>query len=79
MNHISFRRHTAAAENWDEHGIDESDGEVVDVEVQAPLSAILSIRLDAKRHAKLKNMAKKRGLPITAMAQAILTEALDEP
>ncbi len=79
MTHDTTQHRKATAEHWDVHGIDETDGEVVNVEVQSPLSAILSIRLDAERHARLKHMAKKRGLPITTMAQAILTEALDEP
>ena len=78
MKHDTMRRRKAAAEYWDEHGIEESYGEVVDVEVQAPLSAILSIRLDATRYAKLKCIARKRGLPITAAAQKVLAEALDE-
>lgn len=72
-----YHRETAAA-YWDTYAIDEADGEVVDVEVQTPLSAILSIHVDAAQYAKLKRLAKERNLPITSMAKAILAEALDE-
>ena len=78
MNRDTFQRRKAAAEHWDTHSVDEADGEVVDVKVQTPLSAILSIRLDATRYAKLKRLAKERDLPITSMAKAILAETLDD-
>ena len=70
-------RETAAA-YWDTHSIDETDGEVVDVKVHSPLSAILSIHLDADRFAKLKQLAKEHDLPVTSMTKAILVKALDE-
>lgn len=79
MNHTKFHRRIAAANYWDRHGIDEADGEEVDVEVENPLSAILAIRLDSARYAKLKRLAGKRKMPVTATAKAMLTEALDEP
>ena len=73
-----FHRRKAAAKYWDEHSVDEADGDEVDVEVETPLSAILAIRLDPARYAKLKRLARKSKMPITAAAKAILTEALDE-
>ena len=78
MKRDTMQRRETAAKYWDAHAIDEADGEVVDVEVAIPLSVLLSIRLDAERYAKLKRIARKRGLPITSMAKAILTEALDQ-
>ena len=78
MKGDTFQRRKAAAKHWDTHSIDEADGEVVDVKVQTPLSAILSIRLDPTRYAKLKRLAKECDLPITSMAKAILAEALDD-
>ena len=73
-----FNRRKAAAKHYDNHSIDPADGEEVAVEVEAPLSAILQIHLEPAPYAKLKHLAKKRGLPITSMAKKILTEALDE-
>ncbi len=78
MNRDTFQRRKAAAAYWDTHGIDEADGEVVDVEVETPLAAVLSVRVDPTRYAKLKRLAKDRNLPITSMAKAILAEALDD-
>lgn len=74
-----FHSRIAAAEHWDNHGIDESDGEEVNVEVETPLSAILSIRLDPTRYARLKRIAAKRKMPVTSVAKNILVEALDKP
>ena len=74
-----FRSRIAAAKHWDKHGIDESDGEEVNVEVETPLSAILSIRLDPTRYARLKRIAAKRKMPVTSVAKNILVEALDKP
>ena len=76
--HDKHSRRATAAKYWDTHSIDESPGEVVHVKVQSPLSAILSVHLDADRYAKLKRMAKAHDLPVTSMAKAILVEALDE-
>ncbi len=78
MKQDRFSRRVAAAAYWDTHSIDEADGEVVDVKVRSPLSAILSIHLDADRYAKLKRMAKDHDLTITSMTKAILVKALDE-
>ena len=78
MNRDKAQVREAAAEYWDTHSIDEADGEVVDVKVRSPLSAILSIHLDADRYAKLKRMAKDHDLTITSMTKAILVKALDE-
>lgn len=78
MKRDTFERRKVAAKHWDTHGIDEAEGEEVEVDVQTPLSAILSIRLDPTRYAKLKRLAKERNLPITSMAKAILAETLDE-
>ena len=78
FNHAGTCYRATAAEYWDEHGIDETDGVEVEVDVQAPLSAILSVRLAATRYARLKRIAKKRDLPITSMARSILAETLDE-
>ncbi len=78
MNRDTFQRRKAAAEHWDTHSIDEADGEVVNVEVATPLSTLLSIHVDAAQYAKLKRLAKKRNIPITSMAKAILAEALDD-
>ena len=72
-------RRIAAAKYWDEHSVDETDGEEVAVEVETPLAAVLSIRLEPARYAKLKRLAKKRNMPIISAAKAILAEALDEP
>lgn len=72
-------RRITAAKYWDEHAIDETAGEEVEIEVQTPLAAILSIRLDPVRYANLKRLAKKRRMPITATVKTILIEALDEP
>ena len=69
-----IHRRIAAAKHWDKHGIDESDGEEVDVEVEMPLSAILSIHLDAERYASLKRIAKKRNVPVSSVARKILDE-----
>ena len=74
-----FHRRIAAANHYDNHAIDEADGEEVDVEVESPLSVILPIHLDPERYARLKRLAKKRGTPVTATAKAILSKALDEP
>ena len=74
-----FHRRKAAAKYWDEHSVDPANGEEVAVEVETPLSAILQIHLQPAPYAKLKRLAKKRGVPITSMAKKILTEALDEP
>ena len=79
MAEEKVRRRIAAAKHWDKHGIDESDGEEVDVQVEAPLSVTLSINLDAKRYASLKRIAKKRKMPVTSVAKNILIKALDEP
>ena len=79
MNHDRFHCRIAAAKHYDNHAIDEADGEEVDVEVETPLSVILPIHLDPDRYASLKCLAKKRGMSITATAKAILTEVLDEP
>ena len=73
-----FHRRKAAAKYWDEHSVDEADGEEVAVEVETPLSAILQIRLEPAPYANLKRLAKKRGVPVTSLAKAILIEALDE-
>ena len=73
-----FHRRKAAAKYWDEHSVDEADGEEVAVEVETPLSAILQIRLEPAPYANLKRIAKKRGVPVTSLAKTILTEALDE-
>ncbi len=78
MNRNTFHRRKAAAEHWDTHGIDGADGEVVNLEVATPLSAILSIHVDAAQYAKLKRLAMERNLPITSMAKAILTDTLDQ-
>ena len=73
-----FHRRKAAAKYWDEHSVDEADGEEVAVEVETPLSAILQIRLEPAPYANLKRLAKKRGVPVTSLAKTILTEALGE-
>ena len=78
MKQDRFSRRVAAAEYWDKHSIDDAPGEVVHVKVQSPLSAILSIHLNAGQYAKLKLMAKAHDLPVTSMAKAILVKALDE-
>lgn len=73
-----FHRRKAAAKYWDEHSVDEADGEEVAVEVETPLSAILQIRLEPTPYANVKRLAKKRGIPVTSLAKTILTEALGE-
>lgn len=78
MKRDAAQRRKAAAKDWDTHGIDEADGEVASVEVATPLSAELSIRLDAAQYSNLKRLARERNLPITSMAKAILAEALDQ-
>ena len=79
MSHDKPNPRIAAANHYDKHGIDESDGKEVDVQVETPLSATLSINLDAERYDNLKRIAKKRNMPITIAAKKILIEALDKP
>ena len=73
-----FQMRKVAAKHWDEHSVDEADGEEVAVEVEKPLSVILRIHLEPAPYANLKRLAKKRGVPVTSVAKTILTEALDE-
>ena len=73
-----FHRRKAAAKYWDEHSVDEAGGEEVAVQVEAPLSVILQIRLEPAPYASLKRLAKERGVSIISVAKTILTEALDE-
>ncbi len=78
MNPDTFQRRKAAAKHWDTHSIDEADGEVVNVEVQTPLSTVLSIHVEAAQYTRLKRLAKERNLPVNSMAEAILAETLDQ-
>lgn len=58
MTHDRFHQRITTANHYDNHAINETHGEEISVEVQTPLSAILSIHLDPARYAKLKRLAK---------------------
>ena len=79
MTNTKTRRRRKAAEHWDKHGIDEAAGETVQVEVESPLSSILSVHVGAAHLGNLKVLAETQGVGITAMAEKILAKALEEP
>ncbi len=70
----------AAAEYWDEHGIDDvlPEDVEVDIEVKKPLSAVISVRMDPGHVEKLRRLARDRSLGMTTMARKIIEQELDE-
>ena len=76
------QRRRDAAEYWDSHDINEgvaSDDVQGPIEVHKPLSAMLSLRLDDDDLAKLKLVAKARGVGLTTMARKLLHQCLEDP
>ena len=79
MTDCKAPRRRKAAEYWDKHGIDEAAGKTVQVEVENPLSSVLSVHVGAAHLGNLKALAETQGVGITAMAEKILAKALEEP
>lgn len=79
MTDSKTQRRRRAAEYWDTHGIDEAAGKTVQVEVENPLSSVLSVRVGAAHLGNLKALAETQGVGITTMAEKILAKALEEP
>ena len=79
MTNSKAQRRREAAEYWDKHGIDEAAGETVQVEVEIPLSSILSVHVGAAHLGNLRALAETQGVGMTAMAEKILAKALEEP
>ena len=79
MTDTKAQRRRKAAEYWDKYGIDEAAGEAVQVEVESPLSSILSVHVGAAHLGNLKALAETQGVGITTMAAKILAKALEEP
>lgn len=68
-----------AAQHFDAHGIDEFEGEEVEVQAKRPLSTVLSLRLDDEHLGKLRLLAKAQGIGVTTMARRLLQQGLDRP
>lgn len=79
MTDSKAQRRRKAAEYWDKHGIDEAAGETIQVEIESPLSSVLSVHVGAAHLGNLKALAETQGVGITAMAEKILAKALEEP
>lgn len=79
MTDSKILRRRRAAEYWDMHGIDEAAGDTVQVEIESPLSSVLSVHVGAAHLGNLKALAETQGVGITAMAEKILATALEEP
>ena len=79
MTDSKAQRRRKAAEYWDKRGIDEAAGKTVQVEVENPLSSVLSVHIGAAQLGNLKALAETQGVGITTMAEKILAKALEEP
>ena len=67
------------AEYWDTHDTTEfeEDWEPVDLEVARPLVHGLSIRLEATVFHRLVAIAKRRGVPVSTLASALIGDAIE--
>lgn len=79
MTNSKAQRRRRAAEYWDKRGIDEAAGKTVQVEVENPLSSVLSVHIGAAQLGNLKALAETQGVGITTMAEKILAKALEAP
>ena len=79
MTNSKAQRRRRAAEYWGKHGIDEAAGKTVQVEVENPLSSVLSVHIGAAQLGNLKALAETQGVGITTMAEKILAKALEAP